>query len=176
MTGEFPAQMASNAENVSFLMTSSCNFWWILTCSVFVPLVLFFFQNVECVRYSFILPIPFRITSLTRDNCTTHLVPVMQPWKIWVNTSHEFAMYSMWLSYAIWCYWSGSTLVQVMTCCLRAPSHFLNQCWLIINVFSGIQMTAIFQEVLVLSFCKIDVKSTLLKLLPQLPETRDPFY
>ena len=28
---------------------------------------------------------------------------------------------------------SGSTLVQIMACCLPAPSHYLNQCWLIIN-------------------------------------------
>ena len=28
---------------------------------------------------------------------------------------------------------SGSTLVQVMACCLVAPSHYLNQCWLAIN-------------------------------------------
>ena len=26
-----------------------------------------------------------------------------------------------------------STLVQVMACCLTAPSHYLNQCWLIIS-------------------------------------------
>ena len=31
--------------------------------------------------------------------------------------------------------WSdtGSTLAQVMACCLMAPSHYLNQCWLIIS-------------------------------------------
>ena len=28
---------------------------------------------------------------------------------------------------------TGSTLVQVMACCLTAPSHYLNQCWLIIR-------------------------------------------
>ena len=28
---------------------------------------------------------------------------------------------------------SGSTLAQVMACCLTAPSHYLNQCWLIIS-------------------------------------------
>ena len=28
---------------------------------------------------------------------------------------------------------SGLTLVQIMTCCLMAPSHYLDQCWLIIN-------------------------------------------
>ena len=29
---------------------------------------------------------------------------------------------------------SGSTLAQVMACCLTAPSHYLNQCWLNISV------------------------------------------
>ena len=28
---------------------------------------------------------------------------------------------------------SGSTLAQVTACCLMAPSHYLNQCWLIIS-------------------------------------------
>ena len=28
---------------------------------------------------------------------------------------------------------SGSTLAHVMACCLTAPSHYLNQCWLIIG-------------------------------------------
>ena len=36
---------------------------------------------------------------------------------------------------AIWRWRSWSTLVQVMTCCLTAPSHYLNQCWLIISKF-----------------------------------------
>ena len=30
---------------------------------------------------------------------------------------------------AIWRHRSGSTLAQVMACCLTAPSHYLNQCW-----------------------------------------------
>ena len=34
---------------------------------------------------------------------------------------------------AIWRWRSWSTLVQVMACCLAAPDHYLNQCWLIIN-------------------------------------------
>ena len=32
---------------------------------------------------------------------------------------------------AIWWQRSGSTFAQVMACCLTAPSHYLNQCWLI---------------------------------------------
>ena len=40
---------------------------------------------------------------------------------------------SLWQSDAMW--WQGcrSTLVQVMACSLTAPSHYLNQCWLIIT-------------------------------------------
>ena len=34
---------------------------------------------------------------------------------------------------AIWQHRTGSTLAQVMACCLTAPSHYLNQYWLIIN-------------------------------------------
>ena len=33
----------------------------------------------------------------------------------------------------IWWHGSESTLAQVMACCLTAPSHYLNQCWLINN-------------------------------------------
>ena len=38
----------------------------------------------------------------------------------------------------IWRLRSGSTLAQVMACCLTAPSHYLNQCWLIISDASTI--------------------------------------
>ena len=40
---------------------------------------------------------------------------------------------SLWPSDAIWRQGSRSTLVQVMACCLTAPSHCLNQSWLIIT-------------------------------------------
>ena len=33
----------------------------------------------------------------------------------------------------MWQQRSGSTLTQVMACCLTTPSHYLNQCWLIIK-------------------------------------------
>ena len=34
---------------------------------------------------------------------------------------------------AIWRHRSGSTLAHVMACCLTAPSHYLNKCWLMIS-------------------------------------------
>ena len=38
---------------------------------------------------------------------------------------------SLWPSDSLWGHWSGSTLAQVMACCLMAPNHYLIQCWLI---------------------------------------------
>ena len=40
---------------------------------------------------------------------------------------------SLWPSDTIWRYKSRSIKAQVMACCLTAPSHYLNQCWLIIS-------------------------------------------
>ena len=40
---------------------------------------------------------------------------------------------SLWPSDTIWRHKSGSTLAQVMACCLTAPSHYLNECWLTIS-------------------------------------------
>ena len=40
---------------------------------------------------------------------------------------------SLWASDAIWRHRSESTLAQVIACCLKAPSHYLNPCWLIIS-------------------------------------------
>ena len=40
---------------------------------------------------------------------------------------------SLWPCDAIWRQRSVSTLAQVMACCLTAPSHYLNQCWLVIS-------------------------------------------
>ena len=41
---------------------------------------------------------------------------------------------TLWLSDTIWLHRCGSTLAEVMGCCLIAPSHYLNQYWSIIKV------------------------------------------
>ena len=46
---------------------------------------------------------------------------------------HLSCINSLWPSDAIWQQRSGSTLTQVMACCLTAPSHYLNSCWQIIS-------------------------------------------
>ena len=50
--------------------------------------------------------------------------------KLW---KHCPSVNSLGPSGAIWRQRSGSTLAQVTACCLTAPSHYLNQCWLIIS-------------------------------------------
>ena len=57
------------------------------------------------------------IVSLLMHTCVTR--------PQWVNSLRP--------SDAIWRQWSWTTLAQVMACCLTAPSHYLNQCWLIIR-------------------------------------------
>ena len=45
--------------------------------------------------------------------------------------SHHKLIVALWCH--IRCHRSWSTLAQAMACCLTAPSHCLNQCWLIIQ-------------------------------------------
>ena len=45
----------------------------------------------------------------------------------------EIKVKSLGPSDTTWRQRSGSPLAQVMACCLKAPSHYLNQCWLIIS-------------------------------------------
>ena len=49
-----------------------------------------------------------------------------------VDFGSPFAFNPLWPNDAIWRQGSRSTLVQLMACCLTAPRHYLNQCWLII--------------------------------------------
>ena len=51
-------------------------------------------------------------------------------WKVRQSQTHS-AVDSLWSIDAIWRHRSGSILVQVMACCLTAPSHHLNQ-WLLL--------------------------------------------
>ena len=78
---------------------------------------------------------------------------------------------SLWPNDATWWHRAESKLVQVMACCLTAPSHYLNQCW---QVISGIlwhspetNSRGIIQ-LLKISICKLGLKNTLVKLFPHL--------
>ena len=56
---------------------------------------------------------------------------------------------------SIWQHKSGSTLAQVMACCLMAPSHYLNHCWLVFkyalwhsqsNITVSVKATVVYHE------------------------------
>ena len=63
------------------------------------------------------------------------LVDSLHKWSVMQNAlpRHDCVINSLGPSDAIWRQRSGSTLAQVMACCLTAPSHYLNQSWLIIS-------------------------------------------
>ena len=53
---------------------------------------------------------------------------------LWETHQISVGFNSLEPSDAIWRQRTRSTLAQVMACCLPAPSHYLNQCWLIMNL------------------------------------------
>ena len=63
----------------------------------------------------------------------------------------------------IWRHRSESTLTQIITCWLMGPSHYLNQCWVIINEVLWHSPKTNSQEVLKISIRKLDLKNTLTK-------------
>ena len=69
---------------------------------------------------------------------------------------------SLWPSDIIWQQRSRWTLAQVMTCCQTAPSHYLNQCWLIIISvvlwYSPEPQRAISQKTLKISILDMNLK------------------
>ena len=69
--------------------------------------------------------------SYGRTNCSNRESYCAQPSLSGMAVSHK----SLWTSDVIWRWIPGSSLAQVMACCLTAPSHYLNQCWLLIRGF-----------------------------------------
>ena len=101
---------------------------------------------VFLLKFSALLYTPSSFTDIHPHCFTSNLVIVKQPWIIWVNGMNECAKnYNLsWPIDASWQHRPGSTLAQVMSCCLRAPNYYLDQCWLIIK---GIHLRPIPVEV-----------------------------
>ena len=95
-------------------------------------------------------------------SCRVVVQPIRWSWPSWLRPARwlqwllveylkntpkdDYLTKSHWHVHAIWQHRPGSTLAQVMAHSLTAPSHYLNQCGLII-VFYGIHLGAIYQEV-----------------------------
>ena len=60
------------------------------------------------------------------------------------NPPLSFIFNSLWPTDTIWRHRTGSTMAQVMACCLTAPSHYLNQHWLIISEVQWLSTERIF--------------------------------
>ena len=69
-------------------------------------------------KYTYTLSTPYTLGN-TADQIINQLI---------AESTNSFN--SLWHSDAIWHYRSGSTMAQVKACCLKAPSHYLNLCWL----------------------------------------------
>ena len=70
-------------------------------------------------------------------NTTWQNVIVFRKWMSDIfNQIYLITHYSLWPINAIWHHRTWSTLVQVIAWCLMAPSHYLNQCWILV---SGVQ-------------------------------------
>ena len=85
------------------------------------------------VNYMYFLPHLQKFVACRRDN-----LPQITKFRKWRRkfvhwSDFQLILNSSWPSDALWGCRSGSTLAQVMACCPLAPSHNLNQCWLIIN-------------------------------------------
>ena len=87
--------------------------------------------------------VAWRHQAITRTNfgfslmrlCGIHLRAILQhvPWLSFCIMSLKFLLLTHCGLVMPYGDRSGSKLAQVMACCLTAPSHYLNQCWLIIS-------------------------------------------
>ena len=80
---------------------------------------------------------------------------------------------SLWPCDAICRHKTGSILDQVMACCLRVPSHYINQYSLLIDEILWHWLRTISQQVPKLLFCMMSLEIILLKLLPYFPRANE---
>ena len=119
-------------------------FWqWVpklLFCVMILKIIVFIKHSVAVAAYNrlasqsqakfqttkWALPIPAQCAAVPEHN-----TPL--PFICHFDSQESMSVNSLWPSNVIWSQGSRSTLAQVMACCLMAPSHCLNQCWLIIS-------------------------------------------
>ena len=123
-------------------------------------------------------PVTWYAMALMRCYCKEYI-----PWNMILHNNmrclniqtSEYNINSFWPSDTIWRHRSWSTLAQVMACCLTAPSHYLNQCWLIVKS-SDIHIRAISQEMSQLSVTTTRLKITYIKFHSNFPGTNEIIY
>ena len=83
--------------------------------------------KLDVSSYTFLWLWLFQMTFYQADDIVQNARQILQKPHV------SLSINSLWPSDTKWRHRYGSTLAQVMACCLTAPSHYLNQCWLIIS-------------------------------------------
>ena len=83
--------------------------------------------------------VPVCIDVLKHKSTDSHTITLKIYFAVFV---HILKMYHV----HVWINRSGSILIQEIACWPTAPSHYRNQCWLIIIVLYGIHFEAIWQK------------------------------
>ena len=105
---------------------------WLVKLTVVRPFVVNpFWTNADLLTYSLTYLLTYLLT--LSDTHRNKFQRFFKLWKTSVTLFWHHCVNSLWPSDAIWRQRSGSRLAQVMACCLTAPSHHPNQCWLIIR-------------------------------------------
>ena len=136
-------------EDVSYDAANSQTYDMIIFPKILKRSIFFIISNRESYEMSFFEFIiydnshnrsswkKFVLNKVTKSNLKT--------WR-WYSSSHSTSktsaldthailhdINSLWPNDTLWWQRSGSTLAQVIACCLTAPSHYLNQGWLTIS-------------------------------------------
>ena len=82
----------------------------------------------------------------------------------WAPTASQWFINSLYPGEATWWQINRSTLGQVMAWCRQAASHFLNQCWLIINEVLWHSPVGCFMEILKTSVFDMKITTTMYKI------------
>ena len=135
--------------------------------------------DLSSQHYKRILPLCFitlyqlmnwcpRAILLTKINSISHGL------NAWICNYMNIKMWlinTMWPSDTIWWNITGSTLAQVMACCLTASSHYPNQCWLLISeiLWHSPQSNVTANAQATILYTVMSLKFILSKSLPHLP-------
>ena len=133
--GTAPWHRLFHSVNVSWWVSLEEDFWvggcdrigglaYLLFCAAYWSRQLRLFRRLSrsCIDYMD-LNVHCPKKAVKVNHSLTHLM----------MTAIQTGLNSLWSGNAIWWHRSGSTLAAVRACCLIAPSHYLNQWWLIIS-------------------------------------------
>ena len=130
------------------------------------------------VDHSRVTPVPLRPPTSRTTMKTTRTVCITSPW---MRTRlggapfpksmliHFLTRVCVFIVRRVDPLWSRNAIWWHRHCCLIAPSHHLNQSWLVFNWFCDIHMRAI-------STCKMSLMIMFLKFLPHMPGVNEETY